>query len=33
MIYEYQKDEYTISTDKTKLQFDVIHDFLSTSYW
>ena len=33
MIYEYQKDEYTISTDKTKLQFDVIHGFLSTSYW
>ena len=33
MIYEYKKDEYTISTDKTKLQFDVIHGFLSTSYW
>lgn len=33
MIYEYQKDEYIISTDKTKLQFDVIHGFLSTSYW
>lgn len=33
MIYEYQKDEYVISTDKTKLQFDVIHGFLSTSYW
>ncbi|CAH0997290.1 hypothetical protein EMA8858_03421 [Emticicia aquatica] len=33
MIYEYQKEEYSISTDKTKLQFDVIHGFLSTSYW
>lgn len=33
MIYEYQKDEYIISTDKTKLQFDVIYSFLSTSYW
>ena len=33
MIYEYKKDQYTISTDKTKLQFDVIHGFLSTSYW
>ena len=33
MIYEFQKNEYRISTDKTKLQFDVIHGFLSTSYW
>lgn len=33
MIYEYQKDEYLISTDKSKLQFDVIHGFLSMSYW
>ncbi|WP_064196063.1 MULTISPECIES: GNAT family N-acetyltransferase [Emticicia] len=33
MIHEFQKDEYTISTDKAKLQFDVIHGFLSTSYW
>jgi GNAT superfamily N-acetyltransferase len=33
MIYEFQKNGYTISTDKTKLQFDVIHGFLSTSYW
>ncbi|WP_435352826.1 GNAT family N-acetyltransferase [Emticicia sp. SJ17W-69] len=33
MIYEFQKNEYTISTDKAKLQFDVIHGFLSTSYW
>lgn len=27
------KGEYTISTDKTKLQIDVIHSFLSNSYW
>lgn len=33
MIHEFQKDEYSISTDKSKLQFNVIHAFLSTSYW
>jgi N-acetylglutamate synthase-like GNAT family acetyltransferase len=33
MIYEFQKNEYSISTNKNKLQFDVIHGFLSTSYW
>lgn len=32
--YEFRKDEdYFISTDKSKLQFDVIHGYLSTSYW
>lgn len=32
--YEFQReDEYFISTDKSKLQFDVIHRYLSTSYW
>ena len=25
--------DYTFSTDKTKLDIKVIHDFLSTSYW
>ncbi len=30
---EYKKDEFIISTDNEKLQFDVIHKFLSTSYW
>ena len=30
---EYKKDEFIISTDKEKLQFDVIHKFLSASYW
>lgn len=29
----YIKDNYTISTDKSKLDISVIHDFLSTSYW
>jgi len=33
MIYTFQKGQYTISTDKSLLQFDVIHQFLSTSYW
>ena len=27
------KDNYTISTDKSKLDLSVIHNFLSTSYW
>jgi len=27
------EDEYTISSDKDKLQIDVIHKFLSNSYW
>src|SRR5690606_21903435 len=26
-------DAYTVSTDKTLLQTDVIHGFLTTSYW
>ncbi|MEE9431002.1 MAG: GNAT family N-acetyltransferase [Melioribacteraceae bacterium] len=30
---EFTKDEYTISTDHSKLQFDVIHNFLKTTYW
>jgi len=25
--------EYTISTDKEKLDLKIIHDFLSNSYW
>ncbi|MFD1141978.1 GNAT family N-acetyltransferase [Larkinella insperata] len=29
-----QRDRYTISTDPARLQFDVIHDFLTNqSYW
>lgn len=29
----WKKGEFTISTDKDKLQVDVIHSFLSASYW
>jgi len=33
-IIEQQRDEYTISTDKTRLDISLIHDFLSEdSYW
>ena len=32
-IEEYYKDEYLISTDKNKLQLEIIHKFLSTTYW
>jgi predicted GNAT family N-acyltransferase len=28
-----KKEEYYVSTDKSKLQVDVIHKFLSASYW
>ena len=30
---EWTKDIYTISTDKSRLDLDVIHGFLKTSYW
>ena len=30
---EWTKDSYTISTDKSRLDLDVIHGFLQTSYW
>lgn len=33
MIYEYQKDNFTLSTDRTRLNLDVIHSFLVRSYW
>jgi N-acetylglutamate synthase-like GNAT family acetyltransferase len=29
----FTKDQYSISTDKSKLDLSVIHGFLSTSYW
>jgi GNAT superfamily N-acetyltransferase len=29
----WQRGEYTISTDKTRLDVDVIHGFLNASYW
>lgn len=30
---EFNKDEFVISTDKSKLQIDVIHGFLKDVYW
>ena len=34
MVFEEKKDNYLISTDKTKLDFSLIHDFLcNKSYW
>ncbi|RYU94668.1 GNAT family N-acetyltransferase [Emticicia agri] len=33
MNHEFKKDGYIISTDQQLLQFDVIHKFLTTSYW
>ena len=31
--YEVRKDNFLISTDKTKLDIDIIHKFLTGSYW
>lgn len=33
LVVQFQKDTYTISTDKSRLDLAVIHDFLSHSYW
>jgi GNAT superfamily N-acetyltransferase len=33
MSREWRRGEYFISTDATRLDLAVIHDFLSTSYW
>ena len=33
MILQYQKDNFTVSTDPAKLDRTLIHDFLSNSYW
>jgi GNAT superfamily N-acetyltransferase len=33
MTNEWQRGEYVISTDKEQLDLDVIHGFLTTSYW
>ena len=30
---EWQRGEFTVSTDKARLDMDVIHGFLNTSYW
>lgn len=32
-IYQFTKDGYLISTDRTLLDFDVIHSYLRRSYW
>lgn len=31
--YQFNKGAYQISTDKSLLDFEVIHNFLKTSYW
>lgn len=33
MIQEWQRNEYTISTDISRLDLYVIHQFLASSYW
>ena len=30
---QWQRGDFTISTDKSRLDIDVIHEFLGTSYW
>ncbi len=32
-VEEYKKDNYLVSTDKSRLNISVIHNFLSHSYW
>lgn len=33
MDYTVRKNEYTISTDKSKIDIDFVHGFLTQSYW
>jgi GNAT superfamily N-acetyltransferase len=33
MSLEWQRDEYEISTDPERVDLDVVHGYLSTSYW
>ena len=33
MNHDWQRDDYTVSTDPARLQLDVIHGFLAGSYW
>jgi GNAT superfamily N-acetyltransferase len=33
MTHEWTRDEYTISTDRRRLDLDVIHGFLTRTYW
>lgn len=30
---EWARDEFVISTDRRRLDLDVVHDYISTSYW
>jgi hypothetical protein len=33
MEYEWRRGDYVISTEKTKLDLEMIYHFLTTSYW
>jgi N-acetylglutamate synthase-like GNAT family acetyltransferase len=33
MVHEWRRGDYVISTDKARLNLEVIHHFLTTSYW
>ena len=33
MIYSIEQNNYLISTDKSKIDVDYVHGFLSQSYW
>jgi GNAT superfamily N-acetyltransferase len=33
LIVEFRQDDFLISTDKSKLNIDVVHGYLSRSYW
>lgn len=33
MIHEWKHGEFTISTDAARLDLNIIHEFLTTSYW
>jgi GNAT superfamily N-acetyltransferase len=33
MIHEYEREGFRVSTDPTRLDVDVVHNFLTNSYW
>ena len=33
MFHEWHRNEYTVSTEKGRLDLHMIHDYLTTSYW
>lgn len=33
MIHKWQRGEFTISTERARLDLNLIHEFLTTSYW